>query len=439
MSAQGSAALRPLPRASSSWSLESVRNDPLAFMTAEIAITGDVFEYELGGYHAVFLGRPAHVKHVLQTNAQNYVKAGTPDLLMLAPMLGRGLMTSEGEAWSEQRRTVQPAFHRERIESLVTMIRCAAEEMCDGWTGAIDVESEMSRLTLRIIARALFGYDLADASTDFAGAVAAMNEFMAHFDPADHTRMVAFRQAHATVGRMTQAILEQRRMSGESGDDMLSMLIDARRGDGAAFSDAEICDQIFTFLMAGHETTAKSLTWALYLVDQNPQFRAWLREEARGVLPTNVDKVVAVERLERTWMLMQEAMRLYPPAWLMSRIAAEDDVIDEYLIRQGKLVVVSPYIVHRDARYWEDPERFDPQRFAPGRAPLVTDYSYFPFGGGPRTCIGRRLAMVETVVVMAVIASRVDLHLAPGHRVVPEALVTLRPRHGMPMQVRRTP
>lgn len=435
MSVDSAGGLRPLPRVSGVLSMESVRRDPLTFMMSETARTGDVFEYELGGYKAVFLGGPAQVKHVLQTHARNYVKTGTPDLMMLAPMLGRGLMTSEGEAWSEQRRIVTPAFHRERIELMVSMIARAAAEMCRSWSGTIEVESEMSRLTLKVIARALFGYDLSDGSTDFAGAVAVMNEFMAHFDPGDRARILAFREAHATVGRITQDIVKRRRRGDASGDDMLSMLIDARHADGSPLSDAEIRDQIFTFLMAGHETTAKSLTWALYLLDRHPEFRPWLREEARRVLPAN-GAAPAVERLERTWMFLQESMRLYPPVWLMSRIAAADDVIDGYPIAQGTLVVISPYVVHRDPRLWPDPERFDPERFAADRAPLLTDYIYFPFSGGPRTCIGRRLATLESILVLATIVSGFDLDLVPGHPVEPEALVTLRPRFGMPMNVR---
>jgi cytochrome P450 len=432
--------LREIPRVASGLSLAAMRRDPLRFLTDETARAGDVFQYELGGYHAVFLGHPAYVRHVLQTNARNYVKTGTPDLMMLEPMLGRGLMTADGNEWSEQRRMVQPAFHRERIEPLVPMVAGFAAAMCDSWTETIDVEAEMSRLTLRVIAKALFGFDLGATAIDFSGAVATMNEYMAHFDPGDDRRRRAFRGAKETVAAITQEILDDRRSRGSAGDDMLAMLIDARRADGRALTDREIRDQIFTFLMAGHETTAKALTWTFYLLHAHPETRTRLREEGRAAFGSAggpAAGVAALARLELTWSVVQEAMRLYPPVWLMSRMAANDDVIEGYPIGKGTLVVISPYVLHRDARFWPDPERFDPDRFSPARMPHPPEYVYFPFSGGPRACIGRRIAALETTVVLATVASRFELDLVEGHPVEAEALVTLRPKYGMPMNVRR--
>src|SRR6185436_12627227 len=217
----------------------------------QIERTGEIFEYEMGGFRAVFLGRPAYVKHVLQTHARNYLKTGTPDLMMLEPMLGSGLMTSEGEPWAEQRRMIQPAFHRERIDLLVDVMADATNRMCDEWSrlDTLDAEGEMSRLTLKVIARGLFGFELSDSSTDFADAVAVMNELMAHFDPNDRRRLIEFGAARATIARITRQILDGRRAGDTGGHDMLAMLLDARHEDGSALSDAEIGDQIFTFLM----------------------------------------------------------------------------------------------------------------------------------------------------------------------------------------------
>jgi cytochrome P450 len=423
---------REAPHIDGTLSFEHIRRDPLLFLEGQVARAGDVFAYELGGFRALFLGRPEHARHVLQTNARNYVKSGTPDLMMLAPMLGNGLMTSEGAAWREQRTIVQPAFHRERIELLVADMARFTDEMADGWKGTVDVEAEMSRLTLKVIAWGLFGYELRNRSTDFAGAVTVMNEFMAHFDPDDRQKLAAFRHARGTVAGITQEILDARRTSSRKSHDLLSMLIAARHEDGSALTDAEIRDQIFTFLMAGHETTAKTLTWTLYLLGLHRDVRARVREEARRVLsprPTAAES----ERLEYAWMVVQETMRLYPPVWLMSRIAAADDVVGGFRIPAGHLVVVSPWILHRDARSWSDPLRFDPERFAPARAPQISEYVYMPFSGGPRACVGRRFATLETKIVLATLVRRLDLDLLPGHPVEPEALVTLRPRYGMPM------
>lgn len=429
---------RCLPRAAGPVAYDEVRRDPLAFLAGQIERTGEIFEYEMGGFRAVFLGRPAYVKHVLQTHARNYLKTGTPDLMMLEPMLGTGLMTSEGEPWAEQRRMILPAFHRERIDELVGVMTEVTNRLCDAWSvgGTLDAEGEMSRLTLQVIARGLFGFELDDSSAGFAGAVAVMNEIMARFDPDDPRKRIEFGTARATVARITRQILDCRRAGGARGHDLLTLLLDARHEDGAPLTDAEIGDQIFTFLMAGHETTAKTLTWTLYLIDQHPDVRARLREEAQRVL-SGQPTAGELERLDYTWMILQEAMRLYPPVWLMSRVAHADDTLDGYRIPAGTLVIVSPWVLHRDARYWSDPLVFDPERFSAARAPQINEYVYFPFSGGPRACIGRRFATVEMKLVLALISRRFELHKPPDHPVEPEALVTLRPRFGMPMRVLR--
>jgi len=425
-------------------SMEAMRSDPLHFLSEQTRLLGDIFRYESEGWSTVVVSHPSHIKHVLHTNSKNYTKLGTPDLMMLKPMLGVGLMTSEGAAWAEQREMVRPAFDNQRLNLMVGSMAEAADAMIGRWeagagSGApIDVVADLSFVTLRIVTKCLFGAELDGETTDFGAAVQVQNEVMAHFDPADVGRLIDFEEAKAAINRIVGDIISRRRIENVDRGDLLSILMAARWADGSQLSEREIRDQIFTFLMAGHETTAKCLSWALFLLHQNPEAHQRVREEASLVLAGRVPTARDVADLEFTWMVLQEGMRLYPPVWLMSRRAVDDDVLGGYRVPRGSLVVVSPYVMHRHEKYWSEPLRFAPERFHPQSGDDRDPYCYFPFSGGPRICIGRRFAMLETPLVLAMIVSRVQLELVPGHPVVPEALVTLRPKHGLLMTARRT-
>jgi cytochrome P450 len=261
-----------------------------------------------------------------------------------------------------------------------------------------------------------------------------MNDYMAYFDPDDHVRREAYDRAAMTVHQIVQRILLERRLMAPDQDDLLTEMMGWRatalRGDRPS---PPLTDQIFTYLMAGHETTAKTLTWATYLLDRHRDVYRRLQDEVAAAGDWRSGDVV--ERLPYTWMVVQEALRLYPPVWLMSRRCVDGDELDGYEIPAGSLVIVSPYTLHRHPRYWPEPLRFRPERFDPLTGDVPLPYSYFPFSGGRRMCIGRRFAAVETVIVLASIAERFECRLEPGHAVVPEALVTLRPRHGLRMQI----
>jgi cytochrome P450 len=421
-------------------SLQEIQQDPLAFLSKLSREYGDVCSYRTDHWQVVLLNHPAYIKHVLQDHHRNYVKTGTPDLMMLKPMLGDGLMTSEGDAWLSQRRLLQPAFHREQVEAFgrlmveITLDLCADLRQYANRAQPIDIAEQMTRLTTRIVARALYGADIVDQLGNFSESVQRMNEFMAHYDPRDRARYQQFRHAHAAIHQIVEHIIRARRGRSDSGHDLLAMLMRAQdEQTGQGMNDAQLRDQVMTLLMAGHETTAKALTWTWYLLDRHPVVAQRLRAEHAAVLGGRPPTIQDLPSLEYTWMVLQEAMRLYPPVWIMSRRAVVDDVIGEYRVPAGSLVLVSPYLIHRHAEYWPNPERFDPERFRAGQSADRPHYALFSFSGGPRQCIGKSFATVELQLVLATIAQHYTLQLVPDYRVEPEALVTLCPRGGLPM------
>ncbi len=421
-------------------SLQEIQQDPLAFLSQLSRQYGDVCSYRTDHWRVVLLNHPAYIKHVLQDNHWNYVKTGTPDLMMLKPMLGEGLMTSEGDAWLYQRRLAQPAFHREQVEAFGQLMVGTTLDLCDDLrqyadrAQPIDIAEQMTRLTTRIVARALYGADIVDQLGNFSASVQIMNEFMAHFDPRDAVRYQRFRNAHAAIHRIVEHIIQMRRAGSAAGQDLLAMLMQAQdEQTGQGMNDVQLRDQVMTLLMAGHETTAKALTWTWYLLDRYPVVAEQLRGEHAAVLGGRPPTIQDLPRLEYTWMVLQEVMRLYPPVWIMSRSAVVDDVIGGYRVPAGSLVLVSPYLIHRHAEYWPNPEHFDPERFSARQSSDRPHYALFSFSGGPRQCIGKSFATVELQLVLATIAQQYTLQLVPDYRVEPEALVTLCPRGGLPM------
>jgi len=421
-------------------SVQETQADPLGFLLELTRRYGDVVRYHADAWTVVFLNDPALVKHVLQDNHRNYAKTGTPDLLMLKPMLGDGLLTSDGESWFRQRRLAQPFFHRERIEAFGRVMTDYTQEMLAAWAerpdpaAPLELTDETTRLTTRIVARALFGADVHDAVGLFGSAVQAMNEYMGNFDARDRARYVSFLRAHSIIRGIVGGIIEGRRREPGHHDDFLAMLLEARDEDtGEGLGDQQIRDQVMTMLMAGHETTAKVLTWTFHLLDRHPEARTRLEDELAEVLGGRVATVGDLPRLRYTWMALQEAMRLYPPVWIISRVPLADDEVGGYHVAAGTLVLVSPYALHRKPACWDDPDAFRPDRFAPAASEGRHPFAFFPFSGGPRQCIGKSFATVELQLVLASIAQRFRLRVVPGHRVEPEALVTLRPRYGLPV------
>lgn len=425
-------------------SLRAYQRDPIALLMAARRDHGDVVRFRFGPRTAHLLSHPRGVQHVLQTRHLHYSK-NTRGIARMRDFLGNGLLTNEGDDWLKQRRTAQPAFHRERIQAFASLIARAADAMLDAWkqrladgTSRFDVAEEMMALTLRIVAEALFGADIQPETRRVRQAL----DVVLHVTNARIRRPfevplgwptpenLRFRGAVRVLDDVVAGMIGARRR-GEPRDDLLSMLMAARDPEtGRGMDDRQLRDEVMTILLAGHETTANALTWGFYLVSQHPQEEALLAAEVDGVLGGRPPGLDDLAKLPRVSMVVNEAMRLYPPAWLFGRSPLEDDEIDGYRIEAGSLVFLSPYVTHRHPDLWPEPDRFMPDRFsvaAPDR------FTFFPFGGGPRQCIGAAFAMMEMQIVLASVAQRVSLRLEKGARVDPEPLVTLRPRHGLPM------
>jgi cytochrome P450 len=404
---------------------------------------------QAGSLPVYVVGHPDGVKHVLQDQNRRYSK-DTIQYNALARITGRGLLTSDGNLWLRQRRLAQPAFARPRLMALDSIIVPATQAMLARWeepagrSQALDIDGEMMRLTLEIVGKALFSMDLSREAARLTGAVLlaldhiiyqARNVIVApDFIPTP--RNLRFKRSLKVLNQAVHAIIAERRRSGEMGDDLLGMLLQARDDEtGQPMSDVQVRDEILTMLIAGHETVASALTWTWYLLALHSQARDALRQEVVSVLHGRLPAAGDLASLAYTAQVFSEALRLYPPAWVITRRAVEEDEIMGYAVPVGALVIISPYAVHRHPQFWDDPELFQPSRFAPEGEAKRNRYAYIPFGAGPRLCIGSGFAAVEAHLIMAMIAQRFWLELPPGERVSMDALVTLRPRHGLSMRL----
>ncbi|WP_406293743.1 cytochrome P450 [Embleya sp. NBC_00888] len=432
--------------------LVGIRDDPLAFLTELAAEYGDLCSHRTRGEVVWFVNRPDLVRHILKDNYTAWTKAGTPDDFMLTPLLGTGLLTSDGPTWERQRRLCAPAFRTRQVEAFDTLMTDAATDLADAWSEAaragrpVRVDHDFTALTLRIVADALLGADLTAAGPGFGRAVDDINRFIGHFDGEPNASVVddaAFRRlrgsylaAQTFLERVVGMLVAARRYTGPPSDrpaDLLDAMLAARDAHGDAFSDRELHDQVLTMVMAGHETTAKALSWTVHLLDRRPEYAAAVRAELAEVLGGRAPRAEDLPRLDLTRRCLEEAIRLYPPVWLISRRANKEDVLDGLTVPAGTLVCISPWTLHRHPRVWDAPEEFRPERFTATARQGRPAHAYVPFGGGPRVCIGQSFATTEAILVLATILQRLELRGVVGHPVVPEALVTLRPRDGLLM------
>lgn len=424
------------------------RRSPLEFLQLAARTYGDISYFKMGPQHAFFLNHPDYVKDVLVTHHQKFVKGRA--LQRAKRLLGEGLLTSEDGFHRRQRRLAQPAFHRRRINAYGAVMTQYAWRTSDRWRDGetLDIWQEMMQLTLGIVGKTLFDADV-EAEAEEIGE--ALTEVMELFGlmilpfselleklPLPYTRR--FDKAKSRLDETIYRMIEERRRSGTDRGDLLSMLLLAQdeEEDGAQMTDEQVRDEALTIFLAGHETTANALTWTWYLLAQHAEVEARLHEELDAVL--NGGRVPVIEdvpQLRYTEMVLMEAMRLYPPAWAIGRLAREDYEVGGYTAPAGSLVLLSQYVMHRDERYFPDPLRFDPLRWTSEAREARPQYCYFPFGGGPRRCIGEGFALMEGILLLAALARNWRARLAAGHAVKLNPLVTLRPKHGMRMMLEK--
>ena len=402
--------------------------------------------------HAYIVSGPEGVRHVLLDNAANYVKTRIARRL-LEPGLGQGLLTSEGEMWRRHRRIMAPAFDPRSVASYVPLMTGASEALLDEWDALPDgaeiaADAAMMRSTLDIIAKAMFSSDSADVADLVAtGADRYQREVRPTlFDLLPLPRWLSWVSTHDGAQRIfgefdakIDRMIASRRATG-AGErrDLLARLLAAQDEEtGQALTAHEVRDEIITIFMAGHETTSLALTWTWYLMSQHPREEAKLHAEIDTVLQGRVPRAEDVPRLTYARMVIDEALRLYPPAHTLSREAIASDEILGHRIPAGASVYIVPWLIHRNKNLWNNPEQFDPERFSIENTAARPRYAYLPFGAGPRICIGAAFATTEAVLILATLAQRYRLRLKPGHAVEPQGLITLRPRHGMAMILER--
>ena len=412
---------------------------------ARLAKLGDIVRFS-GLWTSYLITNPAHVEHVLQTNSRNYRKGRI--YKELAPSTGEGLFVTDGEVWRRQRRLAQPAFHRQRVAGFAEIMTRTTEQMLVRWEGLeeIRVDKEMMRLTIDIVGRALLNRDLSNNADMVSRSFDVIREHTMHrltsFFKLPQSwplpRNIRFRNAIAEADRMVYDIIADRRRSEDVPSDLLSMLMHARDEEtGEAMTDKELRDQALTIIGAGYETTTQALVWTWFLLAKHSEVERRLHQELAEVLGGRPPTFDDLPKLQYTLMVFEEAMRLYPPAWMLSRTAIEDDEIGGQRIEASSEVLLLLYVTHRDFRFWENPYDFDPDRFSAERSAARPRFAYFPFGGGPRQCIGNSFALMEAQLIIATVAQKYRLSMMDGASVSPEPSVTLRPRGGVTMNLER--
>ena len=413
---------------------------------------GDIVRLELPKNKFVYsIANPESIQHVMQMNNQNYTKGER--IKITSPLIGNGLFASEGDFWRRQRRMMQPAFHRRKIDLLAGEMVIAIQEMLDRWDKfadrkiVIDMQPEMMGLTMEVVTRTLFTSSLlpdeiAELGKQITFLLDVITERGQAYFPIGEKIPTAknrrFDEGIATIDKIIYRIIEERRQSQDMGSDLLSMMLEARDEDtGEGMDDKQLRDELVTMFLAGHETTAIALSWSIALISLHPTVRRNLQAEIDRVLTGRIPDASDYNKLLFTNAVVSEAMRLYPPLPITIRQAREDDLLDGYLIKAGSGVFINIYSAHHNPDVWENPEGFDPERFLPERINEVPRFAYLPFGGGPRQCIGNNFALMEAVLALSMITQRFDLNLVPGTDLEPYMPGTLRPKGGVRVFIKR--
>lgn len=434
----------PGPGTNLLWAKEpSIRKDVLGHFHNSVRAYNGISRAAVGPYHYVNISEPAYIERIF-THPEIYEKGR--DARTLRFILGNGLVTSEGEFWLKQRRLIQPLFHKNRLQSFVQKIEESTAAMLKNWerhTGSvIDMHTEMTQVTLDIVSQTLMSTEVKGDFKKISDALVVVMEGMMKIiklpvwvpTPGN----LKMQKNRALLFDTIAKIIDERRKTKTVYNDLLTMLMEVEDADTRErMTDTQLRDEVITIFLAGHETTANAMSFTFYLLAQHPEIKQRVVEEFKNVTGDGEMTFENLNKLAFTTMVIKEAMRLYPPVWGITRDASKEDVIGGYRIKKGDSIAMSPYAVHRLEKYWENPLKFDPERFSPERMKNIHRYAYFPFGGGQRMCIGNNFAMMEMQIILVMACTQFNFTLADNFRLELEPLVTLRPRHGVKMVLQK--
>ena len=419
-------------------------HNPVQVLSKYTALYGDTFRFYFGGVkEAIVTTNPVVIQHVLKTNSENYHKSHIQKKRM-RHFLGKGLLTTEGEAWKTQRRLIQSGFERKQLEVLSSIMQDSlADSLRDfdrqAHIGPVDIYPLMVKITFAMVGKSLFGAKLKEDDINLISeAISTVQEFMVRQTIQPYLNpwftVSGELRKHEEMTARAFGILRdyiRRRREEKPGHDLLQILLDARYSDGTSMSDELVVSESMQLLVAGHETSSNALSWLLYLLSSRPDCVDRVRDEFDSVLGERHVSFSDVPKFEFTTQVILEALRLYPPFWMVDRMALADDRAGDLDIPRGSTVVVFIYGTHHSPRYWENPESFDPERFTKAKEKLHTPFAHLPFGAGPRGCIGGNYAMLQMLMILSVVLRKYDFHLVPGQTIEPRPMVILRPEHGI--------
>jgi cytochrome P450 len=423
-------------------------SDMLGLFTKTAREFGGIAQFKLLSSTYFLITNPDYVKYILQDNYKNYIRGRSVETGRV--LLGNGLPLIDGDFWLRERRLLQPAFHRERLAALTATAANVIDSFIQRWeqniqnSQPLDLDDEMMRLTLTVIIKSMFSADIDNKIEALSHAFNVASRFMLWRSQqmwapplsVPIPRNVEYNRAFNVLNDTIYPLIAEARKNPK--DDLLGMLLAMRDEEtGEGMTDQQARDEVVTIFFAGHETTAASMAWAFYLLSQHPEVEERVRDELKTVLNGRIPAFIDLPKLSYTQRVIQEVLRLYPAAYLFAREAVTEDVIDGYPIPPKTLIFITPFITHRDARYWPDPERFDPDRFTPERVSSRPRHIYYPFGEGPHVCIGNNFALMEMQLILAIALQRFRLRLVPNHPIALKPEATLRPKYGMKMNVEK--
>ena len=439
----------PLPAVSRLRSLAdsaAMARNPVRVLSRYNQVFGDTFRFYVGGLkEAIVTIDPAVIQHVLKTNAENYQKSEI-QVKRMGHFLGKGLLTTHGEAWRTQRRLIQKGFDRKQLDALSSIMQDSLAESLRDFdrqvrSGPVDIYPQLMKITFAMVARSLFGARLKDEDIELVShTICTVQEFIVrqtlqpYLNPyfAVSGELRRHEEMRVRADSILMAYIKQRRNQ-EPGHDLLQTLMDARYSDGEGMSDELVLSESMQLLVAGHETSSNGLSWLLYLLSSRPDCLEKVRQEFDAVLGDAPLSHADVPKFEFTTQVIQEGLRLYPPFWMIDRMAVADDRVGEIDIPRGSMVIVYVYGAHHAPRYWESPESFDPERFTKANEKSRKPFTHLPFGGGPRGCIGGNYAMLQMLMILSGLLRKYDFQLAPGQTIEERPMVILRPKHGIRM------